>query len=364
MRSPVSASDGSSSKRISIVLDAMGGDYSPENEVRGALDALAESEGRFSVILVGIDKDIRQAMERAGSASHPLIEIVSASEVITMDDEPVAALRQKRDSSIVRGFDLVRDGRAQAFVSAGNTGAVMSGATLLLGRIQGISRPTIGSQFPRAEGGSTLVFDVGATVDSKAIHLREYAIMGSIYASQILGIRDPRVGILSVGEEKTKGNELVFETMALLEKTDVNFVGNVEGRDVLKSTVDVIVCDGFVGNIVLKFAESVLTALRGRIRSYANGGILNKLKAAVTASVLRASLKDFDYQEHGGVPLLGVNAVTIIGHGSSTPKAIKNMVLKAEEMISKDVVKKIRHAIKESAASAQSPTGTTESILA
>lgn len=339
-----------------IVLDAMGGDYSPENEVKGALAALEESRGRFKIILVGAEADIRKELERAGKPEHPLIEIVSAREIITMDDEPVAALRQKRDSSIVRGFDLVRDGRAHAFVSAGNTGAVMSGATLLLGRIRGISRPTIGSQFPRADGGFTLVFDVGATVDSKPIHLREYAIMGSIYASQVLGIRDPRVGILSVGEEKTKGNELVFETTALLEKTDINFVGNVEGRDILKSTVDVIVCDGFVGNIVLKFAESVIGALKGRIRSYASKGLINKLKAAVTASVLKASLKDFDYQEHGGVPLLGVNAVTIIGHGSSTPKAIKNMILKAEEMIVKDVVNKIATAVKQS--------GTAESVLA
>jgi glycerol-3-phosphate acyltransferase PlsX len=243
---------------LSIVLDAMGGDFSPENEVRGALAAIEETKGRFKVILVGVEQDIRRELERAGQSSNPNIEVVAATEIITMEDEPVAALRQKRDSSIVRGFDLVRDGRAHAFVSAGNTGAVMSGATLLLGRIRGISRPTIGSQFPRADGGFTLVFDVGATVDSKPIHLREYAIMGSIYANQILGVREPRVGILSVGEEKTKGNELVFETTALLEQTDLNFVGNVEGRDILKSTVDVIVCDGFVGNIVLKFAESVV----------------------------------------------------------------------------------------------------------
>lgn len=343
---------------MSIVLDAMGGDFSPENEVRGALAAIEETNGRFKVILVGVEQDIRRELERAGQSDNPRIEVVAATEVITMEDEPVAALRQKRDSSIVRGFDLVRDGRAQAFVSAGNTGAVMSGATLLLGRIRGITRPTIGSQFPRADGGYTLVFDVGATVDSKPIHLREYAIMGSIYAKQILGVREPRVGILSVGEERTKGNELVFETMSLLEQTDLNFVGNVEGRDILKSTVDVIVCDGFVGNIVLKFAESVVDVLKGRVRNYANRGIVHKLKAAVTASVLKASLKDFDYQEHGGVPLLGVNAVTIIGHGSSTPKALKNMILKAEEMVAKDVVKKIGAAV------AQSTSGRTESMLA
>jgi glycerol-3-phosphate acyltransferase PlsX len=266
-----------------------------------------------------------------------------------MDDEPVAALRQKRDSSIVKGFDLVREHQAEAFVSAGNTGAVMSGATLLLGRIKGINRPTIGSQFPRAEGGYSLLFDVGATVDSKAIHLREYAIMGSIYAEHILGISKPRVGLLSVGEEKTKGNELVFEAAALLDQTNVHFVGNVEGRDVLTSRVDVIVCDGFVGNIVLKFAESVITVLKGRIRTYARKGLIHKLKAAVTASVLRDALKDFDYQEYGGVPLLGVKAVTIIGHGSSTPKAIKNMILKAEEMVEKKIVDRIAKAVKDEA---------------
>jgi len=226
----------------------------------------------------------------------------------------------------------------------------MSGGTLLLGRIPGVSRPTIGSQFPREDGGFTLVFDVGATVDSKAIHLKEYAVMGSIYSSEILGVKNPRVGLMSVGEEKTKGNELVFQTAELLEQTSINFIGNVEGRDVLKSTADVIVCDGFLGNVILKFAESVLVSLKARIRSYSNKGLLNKLKAAVVASVLRVVLKDFDYQEYGGVPLLGVNGVTIIGHGSSTPKAIKNMILKAEEMIEKNVVERIKEGIAKEAA--------------
>ncbi len=262
-----------------------------------------------------------------------------------MDDEPVAGLRQKKDSSIVKGFDLVRDGAASAFVSAGNTGAVMSGATLLLGRIPGVSRPTIGSQFPRPDGGFTLVFDVGSTVDSKAIHLREYAIMGSIYAEQVFGVVRPSVGLMSVGEERSKGNELVSEATPLLEQSGVNFIGNVEGRDVLKSTCDVIVCDGFVGNVILKFAESVVPAIRARIKKYSERGILNKIKAGITASVLRESLKDFDYQEHGGVPLLGVRGVTIIGHGRSTPKAIRNMILKAEEMVRKRVVEKITESV-------------------
>lgn len=334
-----------SKKPLTIALDAMGGDFSPANEVQGAIEAVRERKGALKVLLVGVRSEIEQELQRRGIKEGDGIDIVAATEVIGMEDEPVAALRQKRDSSIVIGFDLVKEGRASAFVSAGNTGAVMSGATLLLGRIPGVSRPTIGSMFPRADGGYTLVFDVGATVDSKPMHLKEYAIMGSIYSQYILGIRDPRVGILSVGEERSKGNELVFEATELLEKTHVNFAGNVEGRDIFKSTVDVIVCDGFVGNIALKLAESMLTVLKTVIRNYAAKGLLNKIKAGIAASVLKTSLKDFDYEEHGGVPLLGVRGVTIIGHGRSTPKALKNMIFKAEEMVEKQIVEKIARAI-------------------
>ncbi len=330
---------------IGIVLDAMGGDFSPRNEVEGALEAIRMTNGRFRVVLAGAREEIEKELDRLGARDNPSIEIAQASQVIGMEDEPVAGLRQKKDSSIVKGFNLVRDGAASAFVSAGNTGAVMSGATLLLGRIPGVSRPTIGSQFPRPDGGFTLVFDVGATVDSKAIHLKEYAIMGSIYAEQILGVVRPSVGLLSVGEERSKGNELVFEASPLLERAGINFIGNVEGRDVLKSTVDVIVCDGFVGNVMLKLAESVVPALKERIKKYAEQGIWSKVKAGITASVLKASLKDFDYQEHGGVPLLGVKGVTIIGHGRSTPKAIRNMLLKAEEMVRKRVVECITKSL-------------------
>ena len=340
------------SSQVRIVLDAMGGDFAPRNEVEGAIEAVKMAEGRLKLLLVGMHEEIERELDRLGASRNDAIEVIGASEVIGMDDEPVAALRQKKDSSIVKGFDLVRGGAASAFVSAGNTGAVMSGATLLLGRIPGISRPTIGSQFPRPDGGFTLVFDVGATVDSKAIHLREYAIMGSIYAEQIFGIIRPSVGLLSVGEERTKGNELVFEAMPLLEKSGVNFIGNVEGGDVLKATVDVVVCDGFVGNVMLKLAESMIPVVRGRLRKYADKGLLNKLKAGIAASVLRESLKDFDYQEFGGVPLLGVRGVTIIGHGRSTPKAIRNMILKAEEMVRKRVVEKITNSLKPEAVAA------------
>jgi glycerol-3-phosphate acyltransferase PlsX len=203
-----------------------------------------------------------------------------------MDDEPVLALKQKRNSSIVIGLKAVKEKRADAFISIGNTGAVMSGATLELGRIPGVSRPMIGAQFPRNTGGFTLVFDVGATVDAKPHWLQEYGIMGTIYSQNIFGIENPSIGLLSVGEEKTKGNELVLEAAKLLEDSDLNFIGNVEGRDILNGKADIVLCDGYTGNVLLKFTESVLPALKSRIKKYSEGGIINKIKAAITASVL------------------------------------------------------------------------------
>jgi glycerol-3-phosphate acyltransferase PlsX len=317
----------------------MGADFSPHNEIMGALQAVKESAGRFRVLLIGkkelLDKELKK--QDAGNDSE-YIEIIDAQEVIEMSDEPVQALRQKRNSSIVVGLQAVKQKRADAFVSGGNTGAVMSGGTLELGRIFGVSRPMIGSQFPRSAGGFTLVFDVGATVDAKPHWVKEYGIMGSIYAKSIFGIANPSVALLSVGEERTKGNELTLEAAKLLEATDLNFIGNVEGRDVLNGIADVILCDGYTGNVILKFAESVLPALKTRIKNYSELGFLQKIKAAITASVLKASLKDFDYQEYGGVPLLGVNGVVIIGHGSSSPKAIRTMIFRAEEMVQKDLL--------------------------
>ena len=328
---------------IRIGLDTMGADFSPANEVGGALLAANELKGQVKVVVFGNKSDVEKAL--AGKPGASDIEVVDTTEVITMHDEPVAALKQKRDSSLVRGLVALKNGEIDAFVSIGNTGAVMSGATLELGRIKGVSRPMIGAQFPRPQGGFTLVFDVGATVDAKPHWLKEYGIMGSIYAEQIFGIKKPTVALLSVGEERSKGNELVIEAGKLLDETELNFIGNVEGRDILGGGADVVLCDGYTGNVLLKFAESVLTVLRGRIRKYSEKGIINKLKAGVTASVLRASLKDFDYQEHGGVPLLGVNGVVIIGHGSSSPKAIRTMIVRAEEMVKKNVVGVTRSAL-------------------
>jgi len=330
---------------ITIALDTMGADFSPYNEVSGAIEVIKETGARFRILLAGKKELLEKELQKHSGFPKEAIEILDASEVITMDDEPVQALRQKRKSSIVLALEALKTKRADAFVSAGNTGAVMSGGTLELGRIPGVSRPMIGSQFPRSSGGFSIVFDVGATVDARPQWMKEYGIMGSIYAKTIFGIDNPSVALLSVGEEKTKGNELVLESAKLLEQTDLNFVGNVEGRDILNGNADVILCDGFTGNILLKLTESVLPALKLRIKKYSETGIVNKLKAAITASVLKASLKDFDYQEYGGVPLLGVNGVVIIGHGSSWPKAFRTMLLRAEELVKKDLCGTIKNAL-------------------
>jgi len=207
----------------------------------------------------------------------------------------------------------------------------MAASLFTLGRIANVNRPTIGSRFP-TERGITMVFDVGANVDCKPLNLLQFAVMGSVFANHIYGINNPKVGLLSVGEEKTKGDTLTVESYELLEKSGLNFIGNVEGRDIMKGTTDVIVCDGFTGNIVLKFAESVLSLLKTKFKDYADRGFVNKLKVGMAYGTLKDILKDFDYQEYGGVPLLGVNGISIIGHGRSSPRAIMNMAVKAEQM--------------------------------
>jgi len=320
----------------------MGGDYAPENVVAGALDALRESGGRFTVLLVGQRERVQQELDRY-SPRHGCT-IVDAREVVTMDDAPNAALKTKRDSSITVGVSLHRDGKADAFVSAGNTGAVMSASTLILGRLAGIARPTIGALLP-TERTPCLLVDAGANVDSRPRHLFEFSVMGSVYVSSMLGNGNPRVGLLSIGEEDSKGNEASLEALRLLRESKLNFVGNVEGRDVLRGKVDVAVCDGFVGNILLKFGESIPAFLKAKFTAYAKKSFLNTLIMVIARRGMKAVLSELDYQEHGGVPLLGVSGVSIIGHGRSTPKAIKNMIFRAEEMVTRRVNASIEEAI-------------------
>lgn len=325
-----------------IAVDAMGGDYAPQNAVTGALQAYKENNN-FELFLVGKQESIKEILSSNNLTFNDEF-IINADEVIEMGDSPTHSLKTKKNSSMVVGANLVREKKADAFVSAGNTGAMMAASTLIIGRIPGVGRPTIGASMPNQKGICNL-FDVGSSVDSKPRHLLEYAIMGAIFTKEINGIENPKVGILSVGEEDSKGNEISLSAAELIKKTNLNFIGNVEGRDILNGNVNVVVCDGFVGNILLKFGEGVLTLLKYKFKNYAEKSFFNKLKIGLLRNTLKEILKDFDYQEQGGVPLLGVNGISIIGHGSSTPKAFKNMVLRANEMYSKNLISKIENSI-------------------
>lgn len=345
--------------KLRIIVDAMGGDFAPVNEVAGSVEALRASDNAFEIILVGKEPEINEQL--AGQSVQGLpISVVHADDVITMKDSPTAALKQKKNSSLAIGMNLHKEGKADAFVSAGNTGAVLSAATLILGRIKGVSRPTIGAFFP-SEKGVCLLLDAGTNVDCRPQHLFEFAVMGSIYATKIFHYADPGVGLLNVGEEESKGNEIARETYRLLKEGPLNFLGNVEGRDVLKGTAQVVVCDGFVGNILLKFGESVPSFLKSKLLNYAEGNVLRKGMLGLVKGALKSVLKEMDYEEHGGVPVLGVNGVTIIGHGKSTPKAFKNMILKAAEVANAKLNQHIEQILSQSV-TPQTAAGGTVSV--
>ena len=321
----------------------MGGDYAPHYVVEGAVQAVQESQGRFAVTLVGQKDRIDEELRKFPTSEQ--LSVAHASEVIDMHDAPNAALKTKRDSSITVGVTMHREGKGDAFVSAGNTGAVLSASTLILGRIKGVSRPTIGALIP-TESGKCFLVDAGANVDCRPRHLFEFGVMGSIYVGAMVNTENPSIGLLSIGEEDIKGNEASLEALGLFRKSGLNFFGNVEGRDILQGKVDVVVCDGFVGNILLKFGESVPSFFKAKFKRFAAKNVMNKLSVLVARSGMRTVMKELDYQEHGGVPLLGVNGVSIIGHGGSTPKAIKNMIFRAEEFIRRGVNTKIEEAMK------------------
>jgi len=331
------------SQKLRIAVDAMGGDFAPVNEIGGALAALRETKNAFEVLLVGKEQELKSELHKY-HAEGLSFSIVPATEVITMEDSPTAALKQKKNSSLAIGIRLHQEGKADAFVSAGNTGAVLSASTLILGRIKGVSRPTIGTFLP-AEGGPCLLVDAGTNVDCRPRHLFEFAIMGSIYYSLVTKKERPTVALLNVGEEKGKGTEVANEAFKMLETSNLNFIGNVEGRDILKKKADVVVCDGFVGNIVLKFGESIPGFLKGRLTKFAEEGIVRKLIVGLAKGTLKKALSDFDPNIEGGVPVLGANGISIIGHGSSTQMGIKNMILRGAELARFELDKHIAKAL-------------------
>jgi len=334
-------------RTLRIAVDAMGGDFAPRNVVVGALDALREKNNAFEIIFIGDEAAIRDQL-RHGNNEGLSYSIVHAPEIIDMHDEATAVLRTKKNSSIGVGMSIQKEGKVDAFVGAGHTGAMVSASTLILGRLQGVSRPTIGTFIPSTNGVSLLV-DAGANVDCKPQHLFEFAVMGSIYVREMLNIATPTVGLLSIGEEETKGNDVVKEAHKLISRSSVHFIGNVEGSDILKGKADVVVCDGFVGNSILKFAESVPSFLKTKMKEAFSKNIFLTLIGGILKGSFRSIFKSMDYEEYGGIPVLGVQGVVIIGHGKSSPKAIKNMIFKAEESARKRIHDRMRDALAQQA---------------
>ncbi|MDR7409695.1 MAG: phosphate acyltransferase PlsX [Armatimonadota bacterium] len=312
-----------------VAVDAMGGDHAPAEVVAGAL-AAAERLG-IDVLLVGPDEVVREQLKRHRPPASR-VRVVHASQQVGMDESPTTALRRKPDNSITKGLELVRSGQADAFFSAGNTGAVMAASLLTLGRVEGVDRPAIAAVLPTLRG-RLVALDVGANVDCRPRHLLQFALMGSVYAERVLGIPSPRVGLLSNGEEAGKGNELVVRTAELLRATDLNFVGNVEGRQVFFGACDVLVCDGFVGNVVLKLGEGMAQGLFQIIREEVRRSLRAKFAVWLLRPRLRALRRRIDYTEYGGAPLLGVRGVVVIGHGASNAHAVYNALRVAQEEV-------------------------------
>lgn len=324
-----------------IAVDAMGGDLGPEIVAKGAIEAARANPSDLTVVLIG-DRGRLETIVSRHSLSN--VEIEHASEVIDPSEPPATAIRKKKDSSIAVAYRLIKEGKADALVSPGNTGAVVAGALVTIGRLHGVSRPAITTFYPAAKRWAVML-DVGANSECTPKNLLQFAIMGSVFAEQ-LDIDNPRVGLLNIGEESSKGNQEVREAWKLLDMGGVNFVGNVEGRDVLRGDVDVCVCDGFVGNIVLKFSESILSYTRDLFRREIKKSFRTRIGALLMKPVFNAFRNRLDYAEYGGAPLLGVNGVVIICHGKSSMRAIRNAILVARRSVKNDINGKIEARFK------------------
>jgi len=325
--------------RMKLAIDAMGGDYAPKEIVLG-INRAAKAFPDIEFILYGNETKIREYLEASGR-----ITIVHTDEVIAGTDEPVRSVRRKKNSSMVRMAQAVKDGEADACISAGNTGALMASGLFVVGRIEGIERPALSPVLPTMDGKGFVMLDLGANADAKPEHLLQFAIMGSLYAEKVRGIASPRVGLLNIGTEEKKGNELTKKTFQLLKNADLNFIGNVEARDLLERPADVVVTDGFTGNMVLKTIEGTAGSLFSMIKKVFLSNIKTKIAAAMIKSELTGLKNMLDYSEYGGSGLMGLNAPVIKAHGSSNANAIYNAVRQAREMVQSDVTGKIKAAI-------------------
>jgi phosphate acyltransferase len=328
------------SEWINVAVDAMGGDNAPVEIIKGAAQAVQQSE-RIKVFLVGKEEVIQKELANY-SLPQEQVEIVNATEVIETAEPPVAAIRAKKDSSIVKGMKLVKDGTCDAFVSAGSTGAVLVGGQVLVGRNKGVERPPLAPVIPTAKGAALLI-DCGANVDARPSHLVQFAQMGSIYMENVLGVKNPRVGIVNIGAEEEKGNALVKETFPLLKECkEINFVGSVEARDIPAGAVDVVVCEAFVGNVILKMYEGVGSVMLHEIKKGMLSTLRSKIGALLVKPALKETLKTFDLEQYGGAPLLGLKGLVVKTHGSSKAVEIKNSILQCETFKEQQINEKIK----------------------
>lgn len=327
---------------MKIAIDAMGGDNAPKSTVEGALLA-AKKYTDVELVLVGRTDEIEKYLPADVPNN---IQIVNATEIIHTEDEPVKSVRRRKDSSLVVAARMVKEKEADALISAGNTGAVMTAGVLIAGRMPGIERPALGAVLPTIKKSGVLLLDMGANMDPAPDHLIQYAIMGKIYSEQVSGIENPRIGLLNVGTEDTKGNELMKKTFPLLKELPINFVGNVEARDINNGVCDVLVCDGFSGNIVLKLTEGVSSSIFHIIKEELMSNLQSKIGALMLKPAFKKIKKNMDYTEVGGAPLLGINGAFIKAHGSSNGKAIMNSVKQARTFLIGEVKEKITNEIK------------------
>lgn len=324
-----------------IAVDAMGGDNAPFEIVKGSVEAV--NEFGCDIILVGPEETVKSELSRYKYDTSK-ITIVNATEVISTEESPTAAIRKKKDSSIVVGLNLVKNGEAEAFVSAGSTGAVLTGATFIVGRIKGIERPALGTCLPTLKGKFAFLIDSGANVDCKPNYLVQFAKMASVYVENVMNVKNPKVGLLNIGVEKEKGNSLTKETYELLEQSNLNFTGNIEPRDVPYGEADIVVCDGFDGNVVLKLSEGLAGVLMKIIKSEITKG-LYKIAAMTLLKPFKSIKKQFDSEEVGGAPFLGLKSLVVKAHGSSKAKGIKNAIKQCKIFVENDIVKKIEEQL-------------------
>lgn len=328
---------------VKVAVDAMGGDNAPGEIVKGAVEAV-QVQKAVKVYLVGKEEQVKAELAKY-TYPEEQVEVVNATEVIAMAEPPVAAIKGKKDSSIVKGLHMVREGKCDAFVSAGSTGAVLVGGQVIVGRSKGVERPPLAPLIPTATGCSLLV-DCGANVDARPSQLVQFARMGSIYMEHVMGVKNPRVGIVNIGAEEEKGNALVKETFPLLKECkDINFVGSVEARDIPAGAADVIVCEAFVGNVVLKLYEGVGLTLIKKVKAGMMTSLRSKIGALLVKPALKQTLKAFDLEQYGGAPLLGLKGLVVKTHGSSKAVEIKNTILQCLTFQQQDIVGKIRRAI-------------------